>query len=109
MRIKPGWGFLTNHFYVLHAIATDPELTLRSIAARIGITERAVQRIVADLEKGGFLLRERDGRRNRYLLRAGTPRHELDASLPLREMLGLDGSPRVGARDAEPRGVSFID
>ena len=109
MRIKPGWGFLTNHFYVLHAIATDPELTLRAIAARIGITERAVQRIVADLEEGGFLLRERDGRRNRYVLRDGAPRHELDAALPLREMLGFDGSPRVSLAGAVPRNVSFID
>ncbi len=109
MRIKPGWAFLTNHFYVLHAIATDPELTLRAIAARVGITERAVQRIVADLEDGGFLVRERDGRRNRYVLREGAPRHDLDAALPLRSMLGLDGSPRVGAADPVPRNVSFID
>jgi hypothetical protein len=109
MRPKPAWGFLTNHFYVLHSIASDPERTLREIAGRVGITERAVQRIVAELEDGGFLVRQREGRRNRYVLREGAPRHELDVSLALGELLGLDGSPRVGLRDATPRNASFID
>ena len=106
---EPTWGFLTNHFYVLRCIAQDPSLTMHALAERIGITERAVQRIVAELEEGGYLLRERDGRRNRYVLREGRPRHELDVALPLRALLGLDDSPRVGPRTAVARDPSFLD
>ena len=109
---EPTWGFLTNHFYVLRAIAGEPSPTLRQMAARIGITERAVQRIVAELEEAGYLLRKREGRRNRYLVREGQRRHELDAALPLRELLGLDGldtSPRVVPRESVARDPSFID
>ncbi|TMA10658.1 MAG: winged helix-turn-helix transcriptional regulator [Deltaproteobacteria bacterium] len=95
----PTWGFLTNHFYVLRCIAQEPSLTLREVAERIGITERAVQRIVSELEEGGYLLRQRDGRRNRYVLREGRPRRELDATLPLRELLGF---PEEGSAEQEP-------
>lgn len=72
------WTFLSNHTHVLVCLAADPESTLRDVAARVGITERAVQRIVAELEAAGALVRERDGRRNRY---------QLDLSLPLRHPL----------------------
>jgi DNA-binding transcriptional ArsR family regulator len=106
---EPTWGFLTNHFYVLRCIAQDPSLTMHAVAERIGITERAVQRIVAELEEGGYLQREREGRRNRYLLREGRPRREMDASLPLRELLGIDDSPRVGPRSGMTRDPSFLD
>src|SRR5258708_5512187 len=94
----PTWGFLTNHAYVLRCIARDAEVTMREVAERIGITERAVQRIVMELEQAGYLVRAREGRRNRYAIREGRPRHQLDAGLPLRELLGLgDNTPRVGA------------
>jgi DNA-binding Lrp family transcriptional regulator len=86
---EPSWGFLTNHFYVLRCIAQEPSLTLREIAERVGITERAVQRIVSELEGGGYLLRQRAGRRNRYVLCEGPPRRQLDAALPMRELLGI--------------------
>ena len=92
---EPTWGFLTNHFYVLRSIAQEPSLTLREVADRIGITERAVQRIVSELEEAGYLLRERAGRRNRYVLREGRPRRELDAALPMLELLGIARSPDV--------------
>lgn len=46
------WTFLTNHAHVLLCLARDPELRLRDVAERVGVTERAVQRIVADLEEG---------------------------------------------------------
>jgi DNA-binding IclR family transcriptional regulator len=105
---EPTWGFLTNHFYVLRLIAAESWLTLRLIAERVGITERAVQRIVAELEEAGFLMRRRDGRRNLYELREGKLRHQLDAGLPLRELLGLD-SPRVAPREDIPAQPSFID
>lgn len=60
------WGFLTNHAHVLVCVADDPGVRLRDIAAAVGITERAAHRIVAELVGEGYLLREREGRRNRY-------------------------------------------
>jgi DNA-binding MarR family transcriptional regulator len=107
---EPTWSFLTNHAYVLRCLSREGDLTLREVSERIGITERAVQRIVAELEEGGFLVRGREGRRNRYLVREGPLRRALDASLPLRELLGLDeASPRVAPIDGVPRNHSFID
>ena len=60
------WKFITNHAQVLLCIAHDQETRLREIAEACGITERAAHRIVADLEEGGYISRERIGRRNRY-------------------------------------------
>ena len=62
----PKWGFLTNHAHVLVCVANDPGVRLRDIADAVGITERATHRIVAELVGEGYLLREREGRRNRY-------------------------------------------
>ena len=64
----PQWGFLTNHGQVLVCIARDPEARLRDIGERVGITERAVHRVVGDLVTAGYVTRERQGRRNRYTL-----------------------------------------
>jgi DNA-binding IscR family transcriptional regulator len=61
--------FLSNHAHVLAMVAAQPDVRLRDVAVRIGITERAVQRIVADLEREGLLVRSREGRRNRYQVR----------------------------------------
>jgi DNA-binding MarR family transcriptional regulator len=66
-----GWTFLTNHAHVLFCIAHDPEVRLRDVALRVGITERAVQRIVTDLEDEGYLAISKEGRRNRYRVNAG--------------------------------------
>ena len=60
------WTFLTNHARVLFCLAEEPDLRLREAAERIGITERAVQRIVTDLEEAGIITRQREGRRNHY-------------------------------------------
>ena len=65
-----GWAFLTNHARVLICIAQDPQIRMRDIGDRVGITERAAQRIVAALVDAGYLVRERDGRRNRYTINA---------------------------------------
>ena len=62
----PSWTFLTNHTRVLLCLAGEPDLRLREAAERIGITERAVQRIVTDLEDAGVITRTREGRRNTY-------------------------------------------
>ncbi len=63
---QPGWRFVTNHTQVLLCIANNPEIRLRDIAPIVGITERAAQRIVADLVEAGFVKRDRVGRRNVY-------------------------------------------
>jgi DNA-binding IclR family transcriptional regulator len=60
------WTFITTHGLVLLAIAQNPTIRLRDIAARVGITERAVQRILADLIDAGYISRTREGRRNVY-------------------------------------------
>jgi predicted transcriptional regulator len=88
-----GWTFLTNHTHVLVCLAEDPGLRLRDVAARVGVTERAVQRIVAELEAGGVLTRTREGRRNRYTIDGRIPlRHPLenhrDVGALLRWILG---------------------
>jgi predicted transcriptional regulator of viral defense system len=87
MATEPQWKFLSNHAYVLLSIAREPGVRLREVADRVGITERAVQRIVADLEAGGYLSRVREGRRNRYQVHAHLPfRHPTVAH---REVHGL--------------------
>ncbi|MDX6592464.1 MAG: hypothetical protein QOJ13_1660 [Gaiellales bacterium] len=72
------WTFLTNYGHVLLCIAGDPGVRLRDIAARVGITERAAQRIVTDLVDSGYISRTRVGRRNVYEVHHDQPlRHEL--------------------------------
>jgi DNA-binding Lrp family transcriptional regulator len=65
----PGWTFLTNHSHVIICLSLDPEQRLRDVADRIGITERAVQKIVQDLVSEGILEKQRVGRRNQYRIR----------------------------------------
>ncbi|MCU1451737.1 MAG: AsnC family transcriptional regulator [Acidimicrobiales bacterium] len=67
------WTFLTNHARVLVSIARDPGLRLRDIAAAVGITERSAYAIVNDLTDAGYVVKERDGRRNRYQILADRP------------------------------------
>jgi hypothetical protein len=64
----PKWTFLSNHGQVLLCIARDPDVRLREIGDQIGITERAVHRIVKELADAGYLRLERNGRRNRYTI-----------------------------------------
>ena len=67
------WGFLTNHARVLLCIAHDPGARLRDIAASLGITERSAHGIVTDLVEAGYVIRQKDGRRNRYQIQAHLP------------------------------------
>ncbi len=86
----PGWTFLSNHGHVLVSLAADPDARVRDIAERVGITERAVQMIVADLEAAGHVVRERVGRRNRYAVsREGRFRHPLEAHVRTGDFLAL--------------------
>jgi|OpeIllAssembly_1097287.scaffolds.fasta_scaffold633832_2 hypothetical protein len=84
------WTFLSNHAHVLVCLALHPDGRLRDVAAEVGITERAVQGIVGDLEAAGFIVRERRGRRNTYRLNLDAPlRHPLEAHRPIRALLSL--------------------
>ena len=67
------WGFLTTHARVLLCIAHDPDARLRDIAATLGVTERRAHGIVTDLTQAGYLIRQKDGRRNRYQVQAHLP------------------------------------
>ena len=67
------WGFLTTHARVLLCIAHDPDARLRDIAASLGVTERRAHGIVTDLTQAGYLIRQKDGRRNRYQVQAHLP------------------------------------
>jgi MarR family len=69
----PARSFLTNHAQVLACIAHDPGVLLREISERVGITERAAHRIVTELAVGGYITRERNGRRNHYTIQSGLP------------------------------------
>lgn len=76
---RGSWTFLTNHSHVLICLTRDPNLRLRDLADQVGITERAVQGIVNDLERAGCLTRHREGRRNRYAIVADRPmRHPVE-------------------------------
>ena len=72
------WSFLTNHARVLVCIAHDPGVRLRDIATTLGITERSAYSIVTDLTAGGYVVKDKDGRRNRY---------QIQSHLPLREAI----------------------
>lgn len=84
------WTFLSNHAHVLICLAQDPHMRMRDVAERIGITERAVMKIVADLEGEGLLERHREGRRNAYELHLDQPlRHPIEAHRSVGELVQL--------------------
>lgn len=90
------WTFLSNHAHVLLALSVDPNLRLRELADRVGITERAVARIVSDLVSGGYLRVVKEGRRNVYTLDTALPlRHPVEAHATIQDLVRLmDGAPR---------------
>lgn len=86
------WTFLTNHSHVLIVLHAEPDLVLREVAAKVGITERAVQRVIQDLEEGGFIRRERVGRKNHYEVLTDLPlRHPIEAHRNIGDLLKLIG------------------
>lgn len=87
---REGWTFLTNHGHVLVCLGRDADVLLRDVAARIGITERAVQQIVADLEAAGVISRSRVGRRNRYVVRRGMEfRHPIESGVTVGDLVDM--------------------
>jgi hypothetical protein len=86
----PGWTFLTNHAHVLLTLASDPQLRVRDVAVKVGITERAAQRILHDLVEAGYLQREKQGRRNSYHLALDRPlRHPIEARHTVGELVDV--------------------
>jgi DNA-binding Lrp family transcriptional regulator len=84
------WTFFTNHAHVLICLARNPEQPLREVALSVGITERAVQRIVTELEQGGCLKREKIGRQNKYKINDQVQlRHVLEAHRTIGDVLEI--------------------
>ena len=101
------WTFLTNHARALVCIADDPGVRLRDIAAAVGITERTAFGVVADLSEAGYVVKERDGRRNRYEIQRHLPLAEpTKRERTIGEMLELLGSGH-GDRDEQAVAVAM--
>ncbi|MER6115878.1 helix-turn-helix domain-containing protein [Streptomyces sp. NPDC001743] len=102
-----GWTFITSHARVLAAIADNPNIRIREIAAHCRLTERAVSRIISDLEQDGYLSHTREGRTNTYRVDPDKVlRHPAEAGLPVASLLSLlvhDESERTRAPDAQNR------
>jgi DNA-binding transcriptional ArsR family regulator len=103
LRTVPDFRFLTNHGNTLLVIARDPRIRIRDIAALLDITERAAQRIVADLDKAGYIDSEREGRRKLYRVRTDRPFHlpfqrdiDINALLGMLAKVGTAGDPAPG-------------
>ncbi|MGW7437584.1 helix-turn-helix transcriptional regulator [Streptomyces sp. NPDC054849] len=87
---RSSWTFVTNHARILALIVRDPEIRLRDMATACGLTERAAQAIVTDLESAGYLTRTRHGRRNHYRVTPGTLfRHPAEGRREIADLLGL--------------------
>ncbi len=88
MAQRPTWTFLTSHASVLLEVSRESDATVREIAERAGLTERQAHRVLADLVEGGYLRRERVGRRNHYSVDRGRPmRHPSVADRRIGELL----------------------
>ena len=84
------WTFFTNHAHVMICLVCNPEQPLREVALSAGITERAVLRIVAELEESGYLLRHRNGRQNTYEIHPEIPlRHSLESHCTIGDLLNV--------------------
>lgn len=84
------WTFLSNHGHVLLCLAKDPEVRLREIATLVGITERAVHRIVQELEESAYIKKSRIGRRNQYTIDSDRPlRHPIESHHSIKAILAI--------------------
>ena len=96
------WKFLTNHALVLCAIAKQPRVTVREIAASIGITERTTRNIIADLEANGYIAKKREGRRIRYRINPDLPlRQDLQQGKAVGDLLEVLGWKRKQRKPAQ--------
>ncbi len=96
------WTFLTNHGLVLSYIALHPRATARDLAAAVGITERTTRKIIADLLEAGYIIKKREGRRNRYRIDANLPlRHPTHGVTAVGDLLQALGWKRPGRRSKQ--------
>jgi len=104
------WTLLSNHGHVLVCLSRDPEARLRDVAADVGITERAVQKIVRDLQDGGMISVTKSGRRNSYRVhKKQTLRHHLEADCTLKDLIGvINRSPDSAATNARPAATAEV-
>jgi DNA-binding transcriptional ArsR family regulator len=87
------WTFLTNHSLVLSFLARHPMITARELSLQIGITERAIRKIIADLEKEGYIIKKKEGRRVRYTINPRIPlRHKTQRDKAVGELLHVLGT-----------------
>jgi len=105
------WTFLTNHAHVLLCLVRDPEMRMRDIADVVGITERGVQKIVADLVAEGYLHREREGRCNKYRIDTSRPlRHPIERHRSIADLIGLvHGSGEEASKPNEEERSSWTE
>jgi DNA-binding transcriptional ArsR family regulator len=97
------WSLLTNHARVLLCIAHDPAARLRDLAASLGITERTAHGILTDLAEAGYVIKRKDGRRNRYQVQAHVPMPGPGTrELAIGEVLALFADPRAGPSPHPP-------
>lgn len=88
----PRWTFLTNHTLVLSSLARHPLITANEISSKIGITERAVRKIIADFDKEGYIVKEKEGRRVRYKINSRMPlRHKTQGDKVVGDLLKVLG------------------
>jgi len=84
------WTFLSNYGHVLVCLTLNPEARLREIAEQVGITERSAMRLITQLDEAGILTREKQGRRNHYLINSDAPlRHPMEAHCTVGELLAM--------------------
>ena len=84
------WSFLTNHSHVLLCISEDPDITVRDLALKVGITERAVMRIIGELDEAGVIARTREGRRNHYSInRDQALRHPIEQHCSVADLIRM--------------------
>jgi DeoR/GlpR family transcriptional regulator of sugar metabolism len=94
-----GWTFVTNHAVVLSYLSQHPSITARELATHAGITERAVRKIINDLEKEGFILKAREGRRVNYSVKKHLPmRHRTQRDKSVGDLLKVLGLAREPSR-----------
>ncbi len=87
---RAGWTFLSNHTHVMLVLSRDPHMRLRDIARAVGITERGVQRVIAELVEFGAIDRVRHGRRNMYVLNLDVPlRHPIEQNHTVGELIAV--------------------
>ena len=99
------WSFLTNHARALLCIAGDPGARLRDIAAAVGVTERRAHAIVTDLVDAGYVVKDRNGRRNQYRIQTDLPlRDPINRQRTIGELLDL-----LGGTNEHPEGISHGD